>query len=67
MLHQTFYGYKFFEFVTSSRTDARPWEIFISICLFLPVVGIGIYPNLVLFLWNGEADVILSQISFKTI
>jgi NAD(P)H-quinone oxidoreductase subunit 4 len=67
MLRQTFYGYKLSEFVTSSWTDAGPREIFISICLFLPIIGIGIYPNLVLFLWNGEVDVILSQIAFKVI
>ncbi len=67
MLRQTFYGYKFSEFVTSSKTDAGPREIFISICLLLPIIDIGIYPNLVLFLWNGEVDVILSQIAFKAI
>jgi NAD(P)H-quinone oxidoreductase subunit 4 len=67
MLRQTFYGYKLSEFVTSSRTDAGPREIFISICLFLPIIGIGIYPNLVLFLWNDEVDAILSQIAFKAI
>jgi NADH:ubiquinone oxidoreductase subunit 4 (subunit M) len=29
MFHQTFYGYKLFEFVTSSKNDARPQEMFI--------------------------------------
>ncbi len=47
----------------------RPQESFISICLFLPILGIsiGIYPNLVLFLWNGEIDVIIFQIDLKVI
>nr|AND48364.1 subunit 4 of NADH-plastoquinone oxidoreductase [Eosphagnum rigescens] len=67
MLRQTFYGYKFPEFITSSNTDAGPREIFISICLFIPIIGIGIYPNLVLFLWNGKVDAILSQIASKAI
>ncbi len=67
MLRQTFYGYKLSKFVTSSEIDARPREIFISICLFLPIIHIGIHPNLVLFLWNGKVDSIVSQIAFKAI
>jgi NAD(P)H-quinone oxidoreductase subunit 4 len=41
--------------------DAGPREIFVSTCLFLPVIGIGIYPNFVLFIWNNETAHLLSQ------
>nr|YP_010932000.1 NADH-plastoquinone oxidoreductase subunit 4 [Pleurozia acinosa]WKR35022.1 NADH-plastoquinone oxidoreductase subunit 4 [Pleurozia acinosa] len=63
MLRQMFYGYKFQK--TSNFTDAGPREIFISICLFLPIVGISIYPNFVLSIWYNKTDYLLSQHFFQ--
>ena len=66
MLRQMFYGYKFSKFLIFSNMDmdAGPREIFILICLIFPVIGIGIYPNSVLFLWNSKINFILSKFIF---
>nr|QTT78456.1 NADH dehydrogenase subunit 4 [Andreaea rupestris var. fauriei] len=65
MLRQMFYGYKFSNFVNlSNKKDAGPREIFILVCLFFPIIGIGIYPNLVLSLWNSQVNFILSKFIF---
>nr|YP_010189048.1 NdhD [Ulota hutchinsiae]QZJ48000.1 NdhD [Ulota hutchinsiae] len=64
MLRQMFYGYKCSKFLTFSNMDAGPREIFILICLIFPVIGIGIYPNSVLFLWNSKVNFILSKFIF---
>nr|QNH93650.1 NADH-plastoquinone oxidoreductase subunit 4 [Christensenia aesculifolia] len=61
MLRQIFYGYKIPNVLTLSLIDSGPREIFISLCLLLPIIGIGLYPNLVLSLWNTEVEYILSQ------
>nr|YP_009531800.1 subunit 4 of NADH-plastoquinone oxidoreductase [Leiosporoceros dussii]AXZ70888.1 subunit 4 of NADH-plastoquinone oxidoreductase [Leiosporoceros dussii] len=61
MLRQMFYGYKILKNLTSYVTDAGPREIFILIRLFLPIIGIGFYPNLVLSLSNSKVEFILSQ------
>jgi NAD(P)H-quinone oxidoreductase subunit 4 len=63
MLRQMFYGYKIFEVPNWSFFDSGPREIFISICLFLPVVGIGFYPNFVLSIWASGVESILSRYS----
>lgn len=61
MLRQMFYGYKSTEFSITYLRDAVPREIFISIFLFLPIIGIGIYPNLALSIWYNKTDFLLSQ------
>ena len=61
MLRQMFYGYKSFGIPITYFMDAVPREIFISIFLFLPIIGIGLYPNLVLSIWNTKTDSLLSQ------
>jgi NAD(P)H-quinone oxidoreductase subunit 4 len=61
ILRQIFHGYKFAGVSIPYFTDAGPREIFISICLLLPVIGIGIYPNFVLFIWNNKTEYLLSQ------
>ncbi|CAN4125492.1 unnamed protein product [Withania somnifera] len=48
MSRQMFYGYKLF-------------NLFISISIFLPVIGIGIYPDFVLSLAVDKVEVILSN------
>jgi len=64
MLRQMFYGYKFSKNLTFSNLDAGPREIFILICLFFPIIGIGIYPNSILSLWNNKVTFILSKFIF---
>ena len=61
MLRQIFYGYKSSELSTIYFKDAVPREIFISVFLFLPIIGIGIYPNFVLSIWDNKTDFLLSQ------
>ena len=61
MLRQMFYGYKYSGISSSYLRDAVPREIFISIFLFLPILGIGIYPNLVLSIWDNKTDFLLSR------
>nr|UVH67345.1 NADH-plastoquinone oxidoreductase subunit 4 [Eriocaulon decemflorum] len=50
MLRQIFYGYKLWNFSKSTFFDSGPRELFISICIFLPIIGIGMYPDFVLSL-----------------
>nr|QWW92909.1 NADH-plastoquinone oxidoreductase subunit 4 [Herbertus javanicus] len=61
MLRQMFYGYKSSEIAITYFRDAVPREIFISICLFMPIIGIGIYPNFVLSMWENKTDSLLYQ------
>jgi NAD(P)H-quinone oxidoreductase subunit 4 len=61
MLRQIFYGYKSSELSTIYFKDAVPREVFISVFLFLPIIGIGIYPNFVLSIWDNKTDFLLSQ------
>nr|YP_010383661.1 NADH-plastoquinone oxidoreductase subunit 4 [Crepidomanes minutum]UEQ13238.1 NADH-plastoquinone oxidoreductase subunit 4 [Crepidomanes minutum] len=64
MLRRIFYGYKISNYSDLYLIDFGPRETFISICFFLPVIGIGLYPNIVLSLWNNKIISILSQYAF---
>ncbi len=61
MLRQMFYGYKLFNVPNSSFFDSGPRELFVSISIFLPVIGIGIYPDFVFSLSVDKVEVILSN------
>jgi NAD(P)H-quinone oxidoreductase subunit 4 len=61
MLRQMFYGYKSTEISITYLKDAVPREIFISVCLFLPILGLGIYPNFVLSIWENKTNYFLSD------
>nr|YP_009559713.1 NADH dehydrogenase subunit D [Lycopodium clavatum]AZU95765.1 NADH dehydrogenase subunit D [Lycopodium clavatum] len=63
MLRQMFYGYdnKNYDVSISYAVDSGPREIYILICLLLPIIGIGLYPNLVLSLYNSKVEFILSH------
>lgn len=65
MLRQIFYGYKLFNVSNSNFFDSGPRELFVSICLFLPVIGIGIYPDFVLPLSVDKVQVILSNYFYR--
>nr|BCA89896.1 NADH-plastoquinone oxidoreductase subunit 4 [Vaccinium bracteatum]BCA89902.1 NADH-plastoquinone oxidoreductase subunit 4 [Vaccinium bracteatum] len=65
MLRQMFYGYKLFNVPNSSFFDSGPRELFVSISIFLPVIGIGIYPDFVFSLSVDKVEVILSNFFSK--
>ncbi|KAI3894545.1 hypothetical protein MKX03_027575 [Papaver bracteatum] len=61
MSRQMFYGYKQFNAKNSYFFDSGPQELFVSICIFMPVIGIGIYPDFVLSLSVDKVEAILSN------
>nr|YP_009485187.1 NdhD [Barclaya kunstleri]YP_010391503.1 NADH dehydrogenase subunit 4 [Barclaya rotundifolia]AUD56374.1 NdhD [Barclaya kunstleri]UPX03411.1 NADH dehydrogenase subunit 4 [Barclaya rotundifolia] len=61
MSRQMFYGYKVFNVPNSYFVDSGPREIFILICILLPIIGIGIYPDFVLSLSVDKVETILSN------
>nr|YP_010484665.1 NADH dehydrogenase subunit D [Anemone nemorosa]QPD79338.1 NADH dehydrogenase subunit 4 [Anemone nemorosa]UVW80189.1 NADH dehydrogenase subunit D [Anemone nemorosa] len=65
MLRQMFYGYKQFNSQNSRFLDSGPRELFISICIFLPVIGIGIYPDFVLSLSIDKVEAIISNYFYR--
>jgi NAD(P)H-quinone oxidoreductase subunit 4 len=46
MLREVFYGDKPQLQLDVFKADAKPREIFVALCLLIPVVGIGLYPKL---------------------
>nr|YP_010242530.1 NdhD [Impatiens fanjingshanica]QTJ25663.1 NdhD [Impatiens fanjingshanica] len=65
MLRQMFYGYKLFNMSNSYFFDSGPRELFVSISIFLPLIGIGIYPDFILSLSVDKVEVILSNFFYK--
>lgn len=61
MLRQMFYGYKLFHVPNANFVDSGPRELFLLICIFLPVIGIGIYPDFVLSLSVDRVEALLSN------
>nr|YP_009578794.1 NADH-plastoquinone oxidoreductase subunit 4 [Taxus brevifolia]QBK34139.1 NADH-plastoquinone oxidoreductase subunit 4 [Taxus brevifolia]QBK34303.1 NADH-plastoquinone oxidoreductase subunit 4 [Taxus brevifolia]QBK36352.1 NADH-plastoquinone oxidoreductase subunit 4 [Taxus brevifolia] len=66
MLRRIFYGYKVLNVPNPYFKDSGSREIFIMICLFLPIIGIGLYPDLVLFLYHYKVEAIFSQSSYES-
>nr|QOL12352.1 NADH dehydrogenase subunit 4 [Campanula takesimana] len=62
MSRQIFYGYKLLNAPKSYVLDFGPRELFVSISIFLPVIGIGLYPDFVLSLSVDKVEVILSNV-----
>lgn len=65
MLRQMFYGYKLFNAPNSYFFDSGPRELFVLISIFLPVIGIGIYPDFVLSLSVDKVEAILSNFFYR--
>uniref|UniRef100_A0AAU6N7J6 NAD(P)H-quinone oxidoreductase chain 4, chloroplastic n=1 Tax=Potentilla argyrophylla TaxID=487760 RepID=A0AAU6N7J6_9ROSA len=66
MLRQMFYGYKLFNVPKNSYFfDSGPRELFISISILLPVIGIGIYPDFVFSLSVEKVEAILSNFFYR--
>lgn len=61
MLRQMFYGYKLFNTPNSYFFDSGPRELFISISILIPVIGIGIYPDFILSFSVNKVEAILSN------
>nr|QUG10977.1 NADH-plastoquinone oxidoreductase subunit 4 [Codonopsis pilosula subsp. tangshen] len=61
MLRQMFYGYKLFNTPNSYVFDFGPRELFVAISIFLPVIGVGMYPDFVLSLSVDKVEVILAN------
>ncbi|HEY9695566.1 MAG TPA: NAD(P)H-quinone oxidoreductase subunit 4 [Oculatellaceae cyanobacterium] len=45
MLRQVFYGKENSQLTIEPWMDAKPREIFITLCLIVPIIGIGLYPK----------------------
>jgi NAD(P)H-quinone oxidoreductase subunit 4 len=65
MSRQIFYGYKLFNTPNSYVFDSGPRELFVSISIFLPVIGIGMYPDFVLSLSVDKVEGILSNYFYR--
>nr|YP_010283855.1 NADH-plastoquinone oxidoreductase subunit 4 [Carallia brachiata]UKZ51009.1 NADH-plastoquinone oxidoreductase subunit 4 [Carallia brachiata] len=61
ILRQMFHGYKQFNTSNSYFFDSGPRELFVSIAILFPVIGIGIYPDFVLSLSVDKVETILSN------
>ncbi|RYR59806.1 hypothetical protein Ahy_A05g025791 isoform A [Arachis hypogaea] len=61
MLRQMFYGYKLFNTPNSYFFDSGPRELFISISILIPVIGIGIYPDFIFSFSVDKVEAILSN------
>jgi NAD(P)H-quinone oxidoreductase subunit 4 len=63
MLRQVFYGESNPNLkIPSFQVDAQPREIFIAICLLLPIIGIGLYPKLA----TNSYDLKTMEVAAKT-
>nr|YP_010265360.1 NADH-plastoquinone oxidoreductase subunit 4 [Dialyceras coriaceum]UIR97871.1 NADH-plastoquinone oxidoreductase subunit 4 [Dialyceras coriaceum] len=65
MSRQMFYGYKLFNAPNSYFFDSGPRELFVLISIFLPVLGIGIYPDFILSLSGEKVEAILSNFFYR--
>ncbi|WOH07867.1 hypothetical protein DCAR_0727301 [Daucus carota subsp. sativus] len=65
MLRRMFYGYKLFNTPNSYVFYSRPRELFVSIAIFISVIGIGMYPDFVLSLSVDKVEVLLSNFVYR--
>lgn len=63
MLRRVFYGKANSELVIKEYfADAKPREIFVTACLLLPIIGIGLYPKLAMQTYDVKTVAIAAQI-----
>ncbi|MBC7972717.1 MAG: NAD(P)H-quinone oxidoreductase subunit 4 [Verrucomicrobia bacterium] len=62
MLREMFYGEEGAEFKGEFLFDAKPREVFITACLLLPVIGIGLYPKLLTQMYDVKTVEIASRV-----
>jgi NAD(P)H-quinone oxidoreductase subunit 4 len=60
MLRTVFYGAEKSEL--AGLTDAKPREVFIALCLILPIVGIGLYPKLATQTYDAKTVAITEEV-----
>lgn len=61
MLRVVFYGRENQELATFNLTDAKPREVFIALCLLIPIIGIGLYPKLATQTYDAKTVAITSE------
>ncbi len=61
MLRRVFYG-KAGDVASSAWVDAQPREVFIAVCLLLPIIGIGLYPKMVMQTYDVTTMAIAQQL-----
>ncbi len=61
MLREVFYGEQNAELKREVFLDAKPREVFITACLLLPVIGIGLYPKLLTQTYDVKTEQIASR------
>nr|YP_010927406.1 NADH dehydrogenase subunit D [Cuphea curiosa]WKK46305.1 NADH dehydrogenase subunit D [Cuphea curiosa] len=65
MIRQMFYGYKLFNVPNSYFFDSGPRELFVSISILLPIIGLGIYPDFVLSVSVDKVEAIISNYFYR--
>ena len=67
MVRQMFYGTRInSQLNLKQKNDASPREVFVFISLFLPILGIGFYPNLLIPLWNIKINAITYKLPMNS-
>ncbi|MFB2982643.1 NAD(P)H-quinone oxidoreductase subunit 4 [Microseira sp. BLCC-F43] len=61
MLREVFYGQQDEKLALESWMDAKPREIFITACLLLPIIGIGLYPKLMTQTYDVKAVAVAAE------
>ena len=63
MLRQVFYGDNQANLnINSFQADAQPREIFITACLLIPIIAIGLYPKLVTNIYDVKTVAVASKV-----
>jgi NAD(P)H-quinone oxidoreductase subunit 4 len=62
MLREMFYGTEGEDYQGESLRDAKPREVFITACLLLPVIGIGLYPKVLTQMYDVKTVEIASHV-----
>jgi NAD(P)H-quinone oxidoreductase subunit 4 len=63
MLRKVFYGKGNSELVLEKyMADAKPREIFITACLLVPIIGIGLYPKLAMQTYDVKTVAVAAQV-----
>ncbi|NET53340.1 MAG: hypothetical protein F6K09_33180, partial [Merismopedia sp. SIO2A8] len=63
MLRKVFYGeYKSGLIIEKYLGDAKPREIFVALCLLVPIIGIGLYPKLVMQSYDVKTVAVTAQV-----
>lgn len=63
MLRKVFYGeYNSGLIIEKYLGDAKPREIFVALCLLVPIIGIGLYPKLVMQTYDVKTVAVTAQV-----